>query len=81
MLYNAKKTISDSGALLLQFTDSVEEGYFKQDEGRQLEALKTLISNVTGQEIEIETRTVTEETDRQFEDLSQIIHFDDIEYL
>ncbi len=81
MLYNAKKTISDSGALLLQFTDSVQEGYFKQDECKQLEALKILINNVTGQEIEIETRTVTEETDRKFDDLSQIIHFDDIEYL
>lgn len=80
MLFNAKKLVSGSGTLVLQFTDPVEEAYFKQDEGRQLEALKTVIANMTGKETVIETRTVTEEVNLQFTDLSQIIHFDGIEY-
>ncbi|MFG6348139.1 MAG: DNA polymerase III subunit gamma/tau [Lachnospiraceae bacterium] len=80
MLFNAKKLVSGNGTLVLQFTDPVEEAYFKQDEGRQLEALKTVIANMTGKETVIETRTVTEEVNIQFNDLSQIIHFDGIEY-
>ena len=40
--------MSESGELLLVFADLVSEGYFKQDDSRQLEALKTVISNVTG---------------------------------
>ncbi len=35
---------------------------------------------MTGKETVIETRTVTEEVNLQFTDLSQIIHFDGIEY-
>ena len=80
MLFNAKRLVSESGTLVLQFTDPVEEAYFKQDDGRQLEALKTVIANMTGKETVIETRTVTEEVNLQFTDLSQIIHFDGIEY-
>lgn len=80
MLINAKKLVSGSGTLVLQFTDPVEEEYFKQNDGRQLEALKTIIANMTGKETVIETRTVTEEVNLQFTDLSQIIHFDGIEY-
>lgn len=80
MLFNAKKLVSGNGTLVLQFTDPVEEAYFKQDDGRQLEALKTVIANMTGKETVIETRTVTEEVNLQFTDLSQIIHFDGIEY-
>lgn len=81
MLSNVKKIVSDDGELILQFTDPVDEGYFKQDDGKQLEALKTVISNITGKEVDIQTRTVTEEIDRHFDDLSQIIHFDNIEYI
>lgn len=81
MLSNVKKIVSDDGELILQFTDPVEEGYFKQEEGRQLEALKTIIKNITNMDIDIQTRTVTEETDKHFDDLSQIIHFDNIEYV
>lgn len=81
MLSNVKKIVSDDGELILQFTDAVEEGYFKQDECKQLEALKTIINNMTGKEINIQTRTVTEEVDKNFDDLSKIIHFDNIEYI
>lgn len=80
MLINAKKLVSGSGALVLQFTDPVDEEYFKQNDSRQLEALKTVIANMTGKEAVIETRTVTEDVNLQFTDLSQIIHFDEIEY-
>lgn len=81
MLSNVKKVVSESGELVLQFTDPVNEAYFKQDNGRQLEAFKTVISNITGKEVQVETRTVTEEVNSQFTDLSQIIHFDGIEYI
>jgi len=81
MLSNAKKSLSESGALLLQFTDPVEESYFKQNGGRQLEALKTVISNITGKKVNIETRTVAEQEYENLPDLSQIIHYDNIEYI
>lgn len=81
MLSNVKKIVSDSGELILQFTDPVDEDYFKREDGRQLEAFKTIISNLTGKEVNIQTRTVSKEVDRQFDDLSQIIHFDGIEYV
>ena len=81
MLSGIKKILSESGALMLQFTNPVDEAYFKQEDGRQLEALKTVISNMTGKETEVETRTVTEEVNSQLTDLSQLIHFDNIEYI
>ena len=81
MLVNVKKIVSESGALILQFTDPVDEAYFRKEDGRPLEALETIILNITGKEAVIETRTVTEEINSQFTDLSQIIHFDGIEYI
>lgn len=81
MLSGAKKVLSESGTLMLQFTDSLDEAYFTQENGRQLEMLKTIISNMAGKEIEVETRTVTEEVNSQLTDLSQLIHFDNIEYI
>ncbi len=81
MLSDVTKTISDSGELILQFTDPVDEEYFRRDDGRQLEALKTVISNITDKMVDIQTRTVTEETDRHTDDLSEIIHYDNIEYV
>lgn len=81
MLSGAKKILSENGTLILQFTDSLDEGYFTQEDGRQLEALKTIISNMTGKETEVETRTVTEEVNSHATDLSQLIHFDNIEYI
>ncbi len=81
MLVNVKKIVSESGALILQFTDPVDEAYFRKEDGRPLEALETIILNITDKEAVIETRTVTEEINSQFTDLSQIIHFDGIEYI
>lgn len=80
MLEGVKRSVSESGELLLGFADPVSEGYFKQDDGRQLEALKTVISNVTGKNVTIKTIIVEEKTDNAFVDLSQLIHFDDVEY-
>lgn len=79
MLANAKKIVSEDGSLMLQFTNALDEAYFKHDEGKQLEALKTIIKNLTGKDINIQTRTVEENIDRQFVDLSKLIHFD-VEY-
>lgn len=72
--------MSESGELLLVFADLVSEGYFKQDDSRQLEALKTVISNVTGKDVNIKTMVSEEKTDNAFVDLSQLIHFEDVEY-
>ena len=80
MLEGVKKSVSESGELLLVFADLVSEGYFKQDDSRQLEALKTVISNVTGKDVNIKTMVSEEKTDNAFVDLSLLIHFEDVEY-
>ena len=79
MLMQAKKVISDSGALLLQFTDRINEDYFNLNDGQELNSLKIVIQNLIGKEIAIETRTVDEKVDREYGDISKLIHFDDIE--
>lgn len=78
MLSGAKKTVSDDGVLILQFTDSVNEGYFQQDGGKQLEALRTVIQNQTGLDVALQTRTVDEQMNARYADLSELIHFEDI---
>lgn len=80
MLSEAKKVVNEDGTLVLQFTDSVNEGYFMQDEGKQLEALRTVIQNLTGLDVMIQTRTVDEQMDARYADLSELIHFDGVEY-
>lgn len=81
MLEHVKKVTTDSSTLILQFTDATDEAYFKMDGERQLAGLKTTISNMIGKEIEIETRTVDEVLDKQYVDLSEIINFEEIEYV
>lgn len=80
MLHNAKKVVADDGTLILQFTDPVDEGYFQQDDQKQLENLKNIIQNIIGKEITIQTRTVSAEINDQFVDISELINFDGIEY-
>lgn len=79
MLMQAKKVISDSGALLLQFTDRINEDYFNLNDRQELSSLKIVVQNLIGKEIEIETRTVDEKVDKEYGDISKLIHFDDIE--
>lgn len=80
MLSEAKKTVSDEGTLILQFTDAVSEGYFLQDEGKQLEALRTIIRNLMGLDVPLQTRTVDAQMDARYADLSELIQFDGVEY-
>lgn len=80
MLFQAKKVVSDDGILILQFTDPVDEGYFQQDSGKQLENLRTIIQNRIGREIQLQTRTVEKQVDERFADLSEVIHFEGMEY-
>lgn len=80
MLSQAKKVVSDEGALLLQFTDKLNEDFFLQNEGQELHCLKELIQNLLGKEVAVETRTVDEEVDEEYADIAKLIHFDGIEY-
>ena len=80
MLSEAKKTVSEEGTLILQFTDAVNEGYFLQDGGKQLEALRTIIQNLTGLDVPLQTRTVDAQMDARYDDLSKLIQFDGVEY-
>ena len=80
-LQHAKKLAGDDGTLILQFTDAVDEGMFRQDEGKRLEELKLIIQNAIGRQVEIQTRVVTEQVDEQYVDLENIIHFDHMEIL
>lgn len=74
-----KKTVDESGALVLQFTDAIDEGAFRQDGGQRLEELRTVIENTIGRKVEIVTRTVPPAVDEQYVDLENIIHFDGVE--
>lgn len=80
ILSGAKKVVSDTGTFILQFTNPVDEGYFRQDDERELQNVKNIIQNTIGKEIDLQTRTVSVETNNQFADLSEFIHFDGIEY-
>ncbi len=80
MLAQAKKVVSEQGGLLLQFTDKLNEDFFLQNEGQELQCLKELIQNLLGKEVEVETRTVDQAVDEAYADIAQMIHFDGIEY-
>lgn len=79
MLANAKHLLSDQGALVLQFTDRLNEEFFEQNDGQELERLKTVIQNMVGKEMEIEVRTVSEQVDSRFQDIGKLINYDNIE--
>lgn len=80
MLSQAKKVTSEEGGLLLQFTNKLNEDFFLQNEAHELQCLKQVIQNIIGKEVTIETRTVDESVDQEYEDISRLIHFDGIEY-
>ena len=79
MLANAKHLLSDQGALVLQFTDHLNEEFFEQNDGQELERLKTVIQNMVGKEMEIKVRTVSEQVDSRFQDIGKLINYDNIE--
>ena len=80
MLSQAKNILSDQGGLLLQFTNKLNEDFFLQNDAHELQCLKQVIQNIIGKEVEIETRTVDEKVNREYEDISHLIHFEGIEY-
>lgn len=80
MLFQAKKVVSEQGGLLLQFTDKLNEDFFLQNDGHELQCLREVIQNLLGKEITIETRTVDAVVDEKYEDISRLIHFEGIEY-
>ena len=45
-----------------------------------MQNVKNIIQNTIGKEVDLQTRTVSVETNNQFADLSELIHFDGIEY-
>lgn len=79
-LERAVKTVGNDGALVLQFTDAVDEGMFRREEGRRLEEMKVIIRNAIGRDVDIQTRVVPEQVNDQYVDLEKIIHFDHVEY-
>ncbi len=80
MLSQAKKIVSDKGALLLQFTDKLAEDFFLQNEKQELNCLGEVIQNLLGKRVTLETRTVDVSVNEEYEDISKLIHFDNIEY-
>ena len=64
---------------MLQFTDHLNEEFFEQNDGQELERLKTVIQNMVGKEMEIEVRTVSEQVDSRFQDIGKLINYDNIE--
>ena len=78
-LENAKRTVGENGALVLQFADATDGGIFQQDDGKRLEELNVIVQEILGKEVEIQTRVVSEKVQEQYEDIGNIIHFDGIE--
>ena len=78
-LENAKRTVGENGALVLQFADATDGGIFQQDDGKRLEELNVIVQGILGKEVEIQTRVVSEKVQEQYEDIGNIIHFDGIE--
>ena len=64
---------------MLQFTDRLNEEFFEQNDGQELERLKMVIQNMVGKEMEIEVRTVSEQVDSRFQDIGKLINYDNIE--
>lgn len=76
----AKKVVSDHGILTLQFTNVNDEGYFLQNDAAELSNLERVIADRIGKEVTVETRVVEERVNDEFGDITQMIHFDGIEY-
>lgn len=72
----AKKVLSEQGTLVLQFVNKHDEDYFLQNDGAELENLKTVIGNVMGRDVTLETRTVSQAVDEEYGDIASMIHFD-----
>lgn len=75
----AKKVLSEEGTLVLQFVNKHDEDFFLQNDGMELEKLKTVIGNVMGRDVTLETRTVSQAVDQEYGDVFSMIHFDQIE--
>ena len=80
-LDNAKRTVGENGALVLQFADPTDGGIFQQDDGKRLEELGEIVKNILGKEVELQIRVVSEKVQEQYEDIGNIIHFDGIEII
>ncbi len=78
-LQRAKRVAGEDGTLILQFTDAIDEGIFQQDGGKRLEEFKIVIQNITGKDMSVQTRTVSEQIDKQHVDLMDVIHFPGME--
>ena len=78
-LQNAKRVDGGNGVLILQFTDSIDEGIFQQDGGKRLEEFKIVIQNVTGKDMDVQTRTVSAQVNEQHVDLMDVINFPGME--
>ena len=76
----AKKVISEDGILVLQFTKVHDEEFFLMNEEAELNNLKRVIENTIGKKVEITTRVVDDVANEKYEDITQLIHFDGIEY-
>ncbi len=72
----AKKVLSEQGTLVLQFVNKHDEDFFLQNDGMELENLKTVIGNVMGRDVTLETRTVSQTVDDEYGDIASMIHFD-----
>jgi len=75
----AKRVLSEQGTLVLQFVNKHDEDFFLQNDGRELENLKTVIGNAVGRDVTLETRTVSQAVDEEYGDIASMINFDQIE--
>lgn len=51
-----------------------------QNEKQELNCLGEVIQNLLGKRVTLETRTVDVSVNEEYEDISKLIHFDNIEY-
>lgn len=78
LLEGVTKTVDDNGTLILLFDDETAESSFSKDE-EHMDSLHTAINEHVGKNVPVVTKLVGTKEKDSFLDLSEFIHFDNIE--
>lgn len=78
LLEGITRTVGDNGTLILLFDDETAERSFSQDE-EHMENLRAAMNEHVGKNIPVATKLVSKKEKDSFYDLSEFIHFDNIE--
>ena len=80
MLLSAKPTVNESNQLVLAFTQELDRAYVENEQ--TMEHIKQVIGEITGKEVDIKTKIVSEGRDGfdRLSDISKLIKTPNVEY-